>query len=50
MLTPSIGVCAVPFTIFGSGSVAASRMVGTTSITWWNWLRTSPRALMPFGQ
>ena len=34
MLTPSIGICGVPFTTFGSGSPAASRMVGATSITW----------------
>ena len=27
-----------------------SRIVGTMSITWWYWLRTSPRASMPFGQ
>ena len=50
MLTPSIGTWGVPLTIFGSGSLAASRIVGATSITWWNWLRISFFALMPFGQ
>ena len=25
-------------------------MVGATSMTWWNWLRISPLALMPVGQ
>ena len=25
-------------------------MVGATSMTWWNWWRTSPLALMPAGQ
>ncbi len=50
MLTPSIGACAVPFTTFGSGSLAASRTVGATSITWWNWARTSPFDRIPFGQ
>lgn len=50
MLTPSIGICGVPITIFGSGSFAASRTVGATSMTWWNWVRSSPFALIPFGQ
>ena len=50
MLTPSIGFCVTPCTVVGSGRPAASSTVGATSITWWNWLRTSPFALMPFGQ
>ena len=33
MLTPSMGVCGVPFTAFGSGNPAASRMVGAMSMT-----------------
>ena len=48
--TPSMGRCLIPFTILGCGSFAASRAVGATSITWWNWLRISPLALMPLGQ
>ena len=27
----------------------ASRMVGTMSMTWWNWLRMPPLSLMTFG-
>ena len=27
-----------------------SRIVGTMSVEWWYWFRTSPRALMPLGQ
>ena len=37
MLTPSIGLCAMPLTIAGATIPVASRMVGTTSIKWWNW-------------
>ena len=37
----------MPFTVFGSGSPAASSTVGATSITWWNCERISPLALMP---
>ena len=40
----------VPFTTFGSGSFAASRTVGATSITWRNCERISPLALIPLGQ
>ena len=51
MLTPSSGACAIPFTDVGAGSPAASRMVGATSITWWNWLRVFALVLSaPFGQ
>ena len=50
MLMPSIGCWVTPFTTAGWGSCAASRIVGTMSMTWWNCERISPRALMPFGQ
>ena len=50
MLTPSMGVCTVPFTLFGSGRLAASRMVGAMSMTWCHCERSSPFALMPLGQ
>ena len=50
MLTPSIGFCATPFTDGGSGTPAASRMVGTMSMTWWNWVRRPPASLMRAGQ
>ena len=49
MLTPSIGFCSIPLTDVGSAMPAASRIVGTRSITWWNWLRSSPRAAIPPG-
>ena len=35
---------------FGGSTPMAARMVGTMSITWWNCLRSSPLALIPFGQ
>ena len=50
MLTPSNGAWAMPFTEIGAGSPAASRMVGATSMTWWNWLRVLPLSAMPLGQ
>ncbi len=50
MLTPSSGRCWMPLTWVGCGSPAASRMVGATSMTWWNWLRISPWAANPCGQ
>lgn len=50
MLTPSIGLCATPLTITGAWIPAAWRMVGTMSITWWNWLRIAPASLMRLGQ
>ena len=40
----------MPLTMTGSGRPAASSTVGATSITWWNWGRTSPLAWMPPGQ
>ena len=42
MLTPSMGCCCTPLTEIGSGRPAASRIVGATSITWWNCERISP--------
>ena len=45
-----MGLCVTPLTETGSGNPAASRMVGATSITWWNCERISPLALMPLGQ
>ena len=50
MLTPSTGFCGMPSTTFGSRTPVASRIVGTMSITWWNWLRMPPLSLMTFGQ
>ncbi len=47
---PSIGSCAIPSTVFGSGMPAASRIVGPTSMTWVNCERRSPPALIRFGQ
>jgi hypothetical protein len=32
-----MGFCWTPLTLIGSGSPAASRIVGATSMTWWNW-------------
>ena len=50
MLTPSIGFCEMPATVAGAATPVASRIVGTTSITWWNWLRMPPASLMRAGQ
>ena len=50
MLTPSIGFCAMPLTITGAGMPVASRIVGTMSIMWWNWVRMPPASLMRSGQ
>ena len=50
MLVPSIGDCWTPLTMAGSGSPAASRMVGARSITWVNWERTEPGSSIPSGQ
>ena len=47
MLTPSIGICMMPFTCCGSLIPAHSRMVGAISITWWNCARTSFVAAKP---
>jgi hypothetical protein len=50
MLTPCSGSCSTPLTMIGLGRPAASSTVGATSMTWWNWLRTSPLAWKPPGQ
>src|SRR5450631_853441 len=50
MLTPSIGLCLMPLTVSGALMPVASRMVGTISMTWWNWVRTPPGSLMWPGQ
>ena len=50
MLVPSIGACCTPLTKSGSGSPAASRMVGATSMTWQNWERMPPLLAIPAGQ
>ncbi len=49
MLTPSIGFCLMPSTISGALTPVASRIVGTMSMTWWNWVRMPPASLMRFG-
>ena len=50
MLTPSSGACWIPWTNDGCGRCAASSTVGATSMTWVNWVRISPFALIPDGQ
>ena len=50
MLVPCRGSCWALLTIVGSGSPATSSTVAATSITWQNWLRTSPLAWIPAGQ
>jgi hypothetical protein len=40
----------MPSDYSGAGIPAASRIVGTMSITWWNWLRMPPSSLMRAGQ
>ena len=50
MLTPSMGFCWMPLIESGAGMPAAWRMVGTISITWWNWRRMPPTSLMWPGQ
>src|SRR6185312_1039718 len=49
-LIPSMGLCLIPLTISGCGMPVASRMVGTISMTWWNWWRIPPLSLMWPGQ
>ena len=46
MLTPSMGFWAMPLTITGAWMPAASRIVGTISIMWWNCVRMPPASLM----
>src|SRR5262249_35083779 len=50
MLTPSIGFWVTPFTCTGCGMPAASRIVGSTSITWWNCQRMPPLSLIFAGE
>src|SRR5215510_9570415 len=50
MLTPSIGFCGMPSTMSGALMPVASRIVGTISMRWWNWLRMPPLSLITFGQ
>src|SRR3954453_14218338 len=49
MLTPSIGVCLMPLTKSGALMPVASRIVGTISMMWWNWVRMPPASLMRSG-
>src|SRR4051794_11425185 len=42
MLTPSIRLCVCPLITSGASTLRVSRMVGTMSIAWWYWWRTSP--------
>ena len=49
MLMPSMGFCSTPLTWVGCSMPAASRIVGARSMTWWNWVRNSPRAAIPRG-
>ena len=49
MLTPSNGVCVWPLIVSGASTPSRSRIVGTMSIAWWYWSRTSPRAFVPAG-
>ena len=46
----AIGFCAMPSTITGAGLPVTSRIVGTMSITWWNYQRRPPLSLMCPGQ
>jgi hypothetical protein len=48
-LTPSIGFCGMPSTTSGAGMPVASRIVGTMSMMWVNWLRIPPLSLMTAG-
>ena len=50
MLTPSIGFCLMPLTMSGALMPAASRMVGTMSMTWWNCVRIPPTSVIWPGQ
>ena len=40
----------MPLIVSGAGMPVASRMVGTMSMTWWNWRRMPPTSLMWPGQ
>ena len=47
---PSTGSWVTPSTVAGTSIPHAPNRVGSTSIAWTIWSRTSPRARMPFGQ
>src|SRR5271166_4859203 len=49
MLTPSTGFCLMPSTNSGALIPVASRIVGTISMMWWNWLRMPPASLIRAG-
>ncbi len=49
-LTPWIGDWVTPLTAAGGSTPSAASTVGTMSTMCAYWVRTSPRALMPFGQ
>jgi hypothetical protein len=50
MLSPSNGACADAVDDGRLRQPATSSTVLATSITWWNWSRISPLALIPLGQ
>ena len=49
MLTPSIGLLRDAVDHVRRGMPVASRIVGTMSMTWWNWLRMPPLSLIDLG-
>ena len=49
MLTPSTGLWVTPLTDAGCGRPTTSRSVGTTSMQWCHWVRSSFLAAIPFG-
>ena len=40
----------MPLTNVGCGQAGGLQDGRATSMTWWNWLRTSPLPAIPFGQ
>ncbi len=46
MLTPSMGRWSIPLIVSGAGMPVTSRIVGTTSIIWWNWVRMPPLSVI----
>ena len=50
MLIPSKSDWTCPLIVSGDSTPRQSRTVGTMSIAWWYWWRTSPAAVMAFGQ
>ena len=49
MLTPSKGTCTCPLMRSGGSTPRQSSTVGTRSIAWWYWVRSSPFAFIPAG-